>query len=1037
MGHKINYLNKIITTNLFFLISILGTPPQTRFEHLTINDGLSQSSVRTILQDSYGFMWFGTRDGLNLYNGYDFEVFKNSNNDSTSISNNFIYDLKEDLSGFIWVATDNGLNKFDHSTRKFERIDLSKFSPDKSLSNSILSINADDKNNIWFSTKDGVYKYDSENNSIKKYKLSSLIDNIHYDVKVTLFRARSGNLWAITNMFGIYRYDYQSDIFEEIEFEQAGNYPLLQLNEIYEDKEGIFWFGSSAGLNKYNNKTGEHIIYKKELERIANESITTNIINSITEDDLGNLWMATSGYGLIYLNKKSEEFVVYKNDLLNEKSISIDVAHKVYKDRSGIIWIGTDGGGIDKMSPYLNYFSLVQQSVDGLSFRSVRTFFEDKDGFIWISGYKGLDKYDPKTNKYTKFYDELKSSAKTINSIVYSIIEDKLQPEKYLYLGTEGKGIFMFDMHSEIFSNIFQSKNSFGENIILSMLDDGKNLWAGTYNGLFQVDKKSGSYKKLLYQINDSNTVEPQNITSLLEDSKGNFWIGTSHHGLLLMDSKNEKLISFDALQLNQKDEQVFKNIGRFIKCIYESNINELWVGTTEGLFKIIDSSKTVISYTVNDGLPNNVIYGILEDDNGNLWLSTNSGISMFDPIEKTFTNYDYQDGLQSNEFNSNAFMKSKSGTLYFGGINGFNYFNPSSIEFNTKVPKIVFTDLYLFNKKLDTGEMVNDRIILEKPITVLDTLVLNYSENIFTIYFSSLDFSAPGKNLYSHKLEGFNEEFSDPTSNRFVTYTNLNPGEYVLTVLGSNNNNLWNESGVSLVIIIKPPFWLTWWFFLIMGSVIAVILYSIYKYRINRILELERLRMKIASDLHDEVGSTLTKVSMRAQMLEMQINGEKESKNLKRISEQAREAVSTMQDIVWAIDSRNDEFENLINKMKDTAYSALSEKNIKVNFTVSGIDSDNKLNLETRQNLYLILKESVHNIMKHSEATEVNISLTNTKEILSMIIKDNGNIYKQKMHHTGQGLRNIEMRAKKINAECEFKNENGFVVIIKAPPIL
>ncbi|KUG24911.1 two-component system sensor histidine kinase/response regulator, hybrid [hydrocarbon metagenome] len=409
----------------------------------------------------------------------------------------------------------------------------------------------------------------------------------------------------------------------------------------------------------------------------------------------------------------------------------------------------------------------------------------------------------------------------------------------------------------------------------------------------------------------------------------------------------------------------------------------------------------------------------------------------MFDPIEKTFTNYDYQDGLQSNEFNSNAFMKSKSGTLYFGGINGFNYFNPSSIELNTKVPNIVFTDLYLFNKKLDVGEMVNDRIILEKPITVLETLVLNYSDNIFTIYFSSLDFSAPGKNLYCYKLEDFENEFSNSTSNRFVTYTNLNPGKYVLTVRGSNNNNLWNESGASLVLIIKPPFWLTWWFFMIAASLIVFILYSVYKYRINKILELERLRVKIASDLHDEVGSTLTKVSMRAQMLEMQINGEKESKNLKRISEQAREAVSTMQDIVWAIDSRNDGFNNLIDRMKDTAFSVLTEKNIKVDFSESGIDSDEKLNLEMRQNLYLILKEAVHNIIKHSDASEVNISLTNSDAFLTMMIADNGRSYKKKEHHTGQGLRNIEMRAKKINAECEFKHDNGFIVIVKTPPIL
>ncbi|MBZ0178028.1 MAG: hypothetical protein K8F36_01965 [Melioribacteraceae bacterium] len=1036
MNPKSNLFCKIITISLFVHISISGSPPQIRFEHLTINDGLSQSSVRAILQDSYGFMWFGTQDGLNLYNGYEFEIFKNIKNDTTSISNNFINDLQEDLNGFIWIATDNGLNRFDHSTRKFKRIDLHDFFNNKSLSNSILSINATDTN-VWFSTKDGVYKYNIERNSIDIYKLSSLEDDTRSDVKVSLFRTRSDMLWAITNMFGVYDYDSDSNIFKEIKFKQAGNSPLLQLNEIYEDSEGIFWFGSSAGLNKYNSKTSELITYKEEIESITNENITTNIINSITEDDFGNLWIATSGYGLIYLNKKSEEFVVYKNDLINEKSISIDVAHKVYKDRTGIIWIGTDGGGVDKMSTYLNHFSLVQQSTYGLSFKSVRSLFEDRYGNIWISGYNGLDRYNPQTNKYKQFYNELKSNGKTINDIVYSIIEDKQLPEKYLYFGTEGNGIFRYDISSERFSSFFLSGSSYGNNMILCMLDDGHNLWAGTYNGLFKINKKSGLYKKYLYKENDLSVIEPQNITSLFKDARGNFWIGTSQHGLLLMDSKNEKLVSLSSLMSNLNDQQVSLNIGKYIKCIFESNIGELWVGTTEGLFKINKDSKKVISYTVNDGLPNNVIYGILEDDSRNLWLSTNFGITVFNPIEKTFTNYDYLDGLQSNEFNTNAYMKSKSGTLYFGGIRGFNYFNPSKIEFNTTVPNIVFTDFYLFNKKIDVGEVFNNRVILERPITTLDTLVLNYSENVFTVYFSSLDFSAPGKNLYSHKLEGFNEEFSIPTSNRFVTYTNLNPGKYVLIVKGSNNNKLWNESGVSLVIIINPPFWLTWWFFVFVASVIIMILFSIYKYRINRILELERLRVKIASDLHDEVGATLTKVSMRAQMLEMQVNDEKEAWSLKRISEQSREAVSTMQDIVWAIDARNDDFDNLINKMKDTAYSILAEKDIKVNFSISGINSDNKIDIELRQNLYLILKESVHNVMKHSDATETKISLENNKDSLTMIISDNGKTFNQKEHYSGQGLRNIEMRAKKINAVCQFINENGFKVIIKAPPIL
>lgn len=1044
-----NKLNNTSPQCFFLFIAILFFPiaekinsqiSPLRFEHLKIENGLSQSSVRAIHQDKKGFMWFGTNDGLNRYDGYEFKIFKNNPYDTTTISSNYILDISEDDDRYLWIATANGLNRYSHTRESFTPFNFLDRIPTIDFSNSIISViayNNPESKVIWFTNRNGVFKYDLEQDYLSYFAIKFNEKYNKIDKKIFLHRDYNDDIWAVTNMDGIYKFNAAGNEFDKVD--QFDGETDIQMTAIYEDKNNNFWFGSLKGLNFFNPATGEVKHYKYLFEREIGKKINTGFINRITEDNKNNLWLATSGYGLISFNKTTEEINVYKHDPFDENTISLDVVHTLFKDRSGIIWIGTDGNGIDKLSPYYNNFVLTRRSPAGLSINSVRTFFEDAKGYLWISGYTGLDRYNPETSRYKSFFSDTgTNSTKYLNEIVYTIIEDKNEPGKYLYFGTEGSGVYRFDLQKESFNRIYYSNINPGDNIILSLLDDGEgNIWIGTNNGLVKLNEESGKYKRFIHNPSDSGSVGAQRITAIFEDSYGNFWVGTDQDGLNLMDKGNETFTSYNIIPSSNNQKQTSdslrrSSIGVFVKCIYEDNNTNLWIGTTTGLSKFNRETKSFKTYTIDNGLPNNVIYGILEDEAGNLWFSTNKGLSKFNPYNETFKNYDYMDGLQGNEFNTNAYYKNREGKMFFGGINGFNSFFSDEIKENSSIPQIVITGFRLFNKPVNLGAEINGRVILKKSIETTDIIELEYKENVFTIEFASMDYAAPSKNLYSYKLEGFNNIWSEPVTQRTVTYTNLDPGEYVFRVICSNNDGIWNDKGTQLTIVVDPPFYLTWWFFTLGILIIAGTLYSFYRIKVAKIVEMERLRTKIASDLHDDIGATLTKISMQAELMQQGIDKEDRTQNLAKISEMSRNVISTMQDVVWSIDSRNDSIKDLLYKMKDFSFNLLRDKNIQVNFNTNISSLDQKLPVDVRQNLFLILKEAVNNIAKHSNATEVDIELKEEKSRLSLIISDNGANCKIKEFSVGHGLKNMKMRAEKIKADIQYEQKEGFTIKIE-----
>lgn len=487
-----------------------------------------------------------------------------------------------------------------------------------------------------------------------------------------------------------------------------------------------------------------------------------------------------------------------------------------------------------------------------------------------------------------------------------------------------------------------------------------------------------------------------------------------------MLDKKTKKFVhyKYDRKNKNGLSDQV-------VSSVNQENDSIFWICTHTGLNRLNVKTNRFTHFFEQDRLVNNVVYEMLRDDDGNYWISSNGGISKLDPKTNRFRNYTAEDGLQSNEFNANAALKSSTGEFYFGGINGFNVFHPRKILHDTTSPTVMLQHYKVY-----------DKTFIPHPDASGSGVALAYDQNYLTFQFAALEFSAPEKIQYAYKLENFDDDWIDAGNKREAVYTNLDPGRYVFKVRAANPDGYWNEAEASMIFRIAPPYWKTWWFTVLVVIAILGIAYTIHRYRLAQSLKVERLRNKIASDLHDEVGSSLTRISIYSDLLQNN-TVENESKNyLHDISNMSREIVGTMSDIVWSIDNRSDSFGALLLRMKDFASEVLQAKNIEMEFTTAGIDENRILDPALKQNLYLIFKESINNIVKHAHATHVKVNIANKDGRFFMTIQDNGKGIPHNKAHKGNGLRNMERRAKAIEATFVLQNHQGTLLSIQRKPI-
>lgn len=810
-----------------FLSNIFAGGDVLKFEHLNSESGLSQSTVNAIVQDEKGFLWFGTEDGLNRFDGYNFKVYYPDQKNPNSLSHNFILSLFEDSDGILWVGTNGGgLNKFDKVHEKFTSYKNNPNNKSSLSSNVITSIFKDSKGVLWIGTDNGLNKLDKNNRAIR-YFHSDDINSLTNNNITEILEDSDGDLWIGTNC-GLNRYIRDEDNFERFTCDETDNFNGEIIYDIYEDKVGVIWIGTDNGLHRFDKFTKSFTAYTHS--KYSPASLGHNVVRTICEDELGYLWVGTDGGGLSIFNRLTSAFETHVNSVFDSYSLSKNEIRRIFFDRSGIVWISTYGGGLNKFDrekeKFKHHFRDISKTTT-LSNNMVWSFCVDSLGILWIgTDGGGLNSYNKRTKEYKTFISKRNKNSLS-NNYIRSIKSDQ---KGNLWIGTDGGGLNKYNPETNKFKVYRANRNNgFNSDRIRPIyVDKNDNLWIGTTEGgLIFFDVKKEKFTNY-HNIPDMSTSLSHNfVYSICEDMDGYIWVGTWGGGLNRFDPIKQ---SFKRYQHDPDDEKSLSN--DLVLSVLEDSNGKIWIGTSGGgLNQFNKKDESFIQYRVEDGLPSDVVYGILEDKGGDLWLSTNKGLSKFNIKRKFFTNYNTSDGLQSNEFNGGSYYASPTGEMFFGGINGFNSFYPLDIKQNTKIPEIVISDFQISNKSVVPGE----ESVLDKSIIYTEQIDLNYTDNMFSFEFTSLNFASSEKNQYKYKMIGLNDEWIQANSEkRFVTYTNMEPGEYTFHVIGSNNDGIWNAQGDSVKIIIHPPIWATWWFRILLFVAIVFGVYSYIKRKTN-----------------------------------------------------------------------------------------------------------------------------------------------------------------------------------------------------------
>ncbi|NOZ47092.1 MAG: histidine kinase, partial [Chlorobi bacterium] len=835
---------QIITLIYFLLICYLSSFSQNqalKFDHINTKLGLSHNTVHCILQDSYGFIWIGTEDGLNRFDGYEFKIFIHDNSDTLSISDNFIYSLYEDSDSQLWIGTNiGGLDKYDKRKEIFIHHKSIKNDVFSISDNRINTIIEDREGSLWIGTDNGLNKKERNSTKFIGYYKNPNKSSINDNLIRTLFEDSRGIIWIGTNSGGLNKFDKKNNIFKHY-VHKPDNPESISDNSvktIAEGNNGILWVGTKRGLNMFNVDKEVFINY---LHNPNNKnSLSNSDVNQILPIQKGMVWVGTTN-GLSIFNQKTESFINYYHNASNQQSISNNVIFSMIKDESGLIWIGVAEGGINKYNSNSKAFSHYKNNPNNknsIDYNVVRSFFEDEKGIIWIGTLHGLNSFNPK-NQQIKHYN-----------FAASLTTIYIDRQKTMWLGTWQAGLYRISF--SVSKNDFEwqkkklflkepgNPQSISSNTIQDIYEDsaGK-LWIGTEIGLNLFDRKTNTFRTFKYNALDSNSISDNRIQThcICEDNAHNLWVGT-WNGLNKLEY-NKNTYSFTRFLHNSIDSNSLSD-NRVVSLYYDKS-GILWIGTYGGglnkmtanyNIKLKKKQYSFISFSVKDGLPNNTIYGILKDNKNNLWLSTNNGLSKFNIPTNKFRNYYESDGLQDNQFFWGASLKLAGGNMLFGGINGFNMFNPDSIYDKTYKPPIIITDIQIFNHSVIIGKKYEGKIILEKPVYEAKKIELTHKHRVISIQFASLDYANPKNNKYAYRMKGLESQWNYVNNRQYVTYTNLPAGDYLFEIKATNSDGIWNENVKTLQIIISPPFWQTTWFYLLIAAIIVLLILVYIKMR-------------------------------------------------------------------------------------------------------------------------------------------------------------------------------------------------------------
>jgi ligand-binding sensor domain-containing protein/signal transduction histidine kinase len=1012
-----------------------------KLDHISLEQGLSQSTVNAVVQDGQGFMWFGTQDGLNRYDGYNITIRKHNALDSNSISDNTIWSLCRDKTGDLWIGTmRGGLNRYRVERDNFVCYRNDPANPHSLSDNNVTSVFLDSRGQLWCGTMNsGLNRYDAETNRFIHYRHepgnpASLSDQTVWAV----CEDSKNRIWVATwGGVAMLKPGASSFVHFKHDPRKGNSISSNNVRAMYVDRKGTLWVGTwGGGLNRYDETLNGFHRYRASPKKPA--ALSSDLILSIHEDNKGNLWVGTGDAGLNRYNPDNNSFTRFQHDPDNAFSLSNDIICSIYEDRVGSLWIGTGAGGVNRYDRIRNRFKHFRDNHNNptdLNGNDVWCFAEDVDGSLWIGTYgNGLNRYGRNRNQFFHYTHDPKNPHSISHDKILSLYATK---DGDVWIGTEGGGLNRYDRASGRFIS-FHNDPKDPRSLIqdevnaIRELQNGE-LWIGTNGaGVDRFDRRTNTFVHYRTGGDSPKSIAGTAVMVIYEDRRNELWIGTWDGGVNRYDRTKDAFIHY---QHNPENPNGLNN--NTVLSLCEDENGTLWMGTYGGGLNGFDrTTSTFTDFTEADGLSNNVVYGILSDERGNLWLSTNKGLSRFNLRTKTFKNYDVNEGLQGNEFNQGAYFRSRTGEMFFGGINGFNEFFPDSISDNPYVPSIVLTSFRVFDQPL-----VSDR-----SITTIKDIQLSHAQNFFSFEFAALNFSSPEKNRYAYKLEGLDARWIVAGTRRYGSYTNLDPDSYVLRIKGSNNDGVWNEAGVTLGITITPPYWRTWWFRILAACAIGGLLFALYRFRVNKLLEIERLRSSIATDLHDDIGSTLTEIALysdvslrelRSKQVERKVNGDmsKVESLLEDIGTTSRGLIDAMNDIVWAVDPKNDSFEFLLLRMKTHAARMFDAKGINYEIDIPEELSALHLPLGFRRRFYLIFKEAVNNIMRHAHPTKVLLKIRREGRSLVMTIVDDGKGFDVELANEGNGLSNMQKRAESLNGSLAIESapDKGTTVRLRA----
>ncbi|MFZ1517249.1 MAG: two-component regulator propeller domain-containing protein [Ignavibacteriaceae bacterium] len=1023
--------------NLYFLTAILtistflpeSFPQSILFNRFLVKEGLSNDDVNCVLEDKLGFMWFGTEDGLNRFDGYSFRVYRNNPDDNNSISSNIIWALFEDAEGYIWVGTKSGeLNRYDPYYDVFTswEIDVENISE-----NSITAIYKDSKDEVWIGTyRNGFYNFNIRTGKIKNWNHNPLNPkSISNNFITSIHKDKSGSIWLSTYN-GLNKFNQSSDESYFTRIYSDPNKNGLSNNLVWSLSSSIFnpdilLICTANGLTEYNINSGKfkHYNFLDRPDLQFSNSISSVVEESVNGETI--IWVGSYA-GVIRMDVKQGRFERYLVDALKSNGLVSNQINRIYKDRSGVIWLAAEDG-LNYYSPKsakFNHLLTLIKSYDlsSLSSKNIKAISQSNDGNIWFGELNGLH--------YLNNFGVFKSTEKIPGSNGLSIWSLEAGSNNDIWIGTYGQGLKQLNIKSgQIKSWKIESptfKTSAFDFIKSLLLDNQNNLWMGFWGGgTARLNLKTNEYKIWRNNPKVSQSLSYNDVWAIHEDKFNRIWIGTNGGGINLFD-ENDGGIFHRLVEANEKGNKL-SSIS--INCISESNSfsNDetiLWVGTASGLIKLKLNDKTNVNnslecvkeiqiYTIRDGLLNNTIKSILVDENNDLWLGTNSGLTFFNVKSNVFTNYNESDGLTGSEISLNCAIETKENLMFFGSSEGVNVFDPAQIKNSSYKPNLVITGFQIFNQNIAPGKNAP----LTKNIMFANEIVLNHSQNVFSFQFSALDYNSPNTINYAYKMEGFDKDWIYSGSRRFVTYTNLNSGEYNFKVKATNSDGVWIENEAAIAIVINPPWWRTIWAYFSYLIIVLIGLYLIRKIEMNRnhlrnelrireletekLRDIEKIKSRFFANLSHEFRTPLMLIKGPVEQLlnGHNVNQSEQVKLIQRNSEKLQTLIDQLLELsqleAAAIQLRAKK-ENLVSIVRGNlfSFSELAErKNITLKFhTVK----DEIIAWIDRDKFEKMLNNILSNAFKFTaENGTINVEIINTSinniDYTTVSIKDSG----------------------------------------------